>query len=46
MSFLSVVRSTNGTASGNLKRKIMVQIYFLHLSPQHWPESLAFTLTS
>ena len=23
----------------------MVQIHFLHLSPQHWPESLAFTLT-
>ena len=26
--------------SGNLKRKIMVQIHFLQLPPQHFPESL------
>ena len=37
MCFLSVVRSTTGTPSGNLKRKIMVQIHFLKLSPQHYP---------
>ena len=46
MCLLSVVRSTTGTPGENLKRKIMVQIHFLQLSPQHWPESLAFTLTS
>ena len=42
MCLLSVVRSTTGTPSGNLKRKIMFQIHFLQLSPQHWPESVFY----